>query len=376
MKKGFFLIFTLIYFQVFSQENYDVKLAKLDEIGYAIDSTLFNGDNKYFDKIYDIKLLTDRFFIKTNDKELLKFNLGFYKGFSSSFTFGKEMLKQISTGSEYTFLRSYKEGENYFLLFRLYGDSGLNYHKHLVEFINGEPKISDTYIYLSGEYFSETIKFIYDGSVRNRNLLRRILNRSENADLKKIELFKVYKDQNDFKKVIELYESLSEKSKKRKIFMIYSLLASKNLEDSIYMKYIKSYEKEYPNDPSLYLISMDGFIIKEQYDKAIATLDKLDKSIGGDEFLDYFRGNCYYLKKDFVKAAEYFEKLMINYPNFFDGIDSLLTVYVESKENEKAIHILDVFTEKFELEKESLKELVKINFPEFTKTKEYKNWSK
>lgn len=375
MRKGFFLIFSLVFFQIYSQGDNDKKLVELDDLGYAIDSTLFNQDHTYFDKVYDSKLLANRFFIKTEDKELLKFNLSFYQGFSKSFSFGKELLKQIELGSEYTFIRSYKENDNYFLLFRLYGEDGLNYHKHLIEYVKGKPKISDTYIYISGEYLSETIKFLYERAVNNRSFLKRILNRKEVADFEKIVKFKAYKDQNQHKEVIDLYESLTENSKKRKIFMIYALMAASNFDNELYIKYINDYEKEYPNDASLYLISMDGYILKGEYDKAIDVLDKLDKAIGNDDFLDYFRGNVYFLKKDYKKAIEKFENLITLYPNFFDGLDSLLTTYIENKENEKAINILNLFIERFELDKESLKELVKENFIDFTKSKEYKNWS-
>ncbi|SNR15649.1 tetratricopeptide repeat protein [Tenacibaculum jejuense] len=375
MKRFFMLIFSLIILQAFSQNADPEKLAELNILGQAIDSTLFNNNYEFFDTVFDEKLLANRFFIKTDDNDIKKFNSGFFKGFSESFSFGKELSSQINLGSEYTYLRAFKENDNYYLLFRLFGESGLNYHKHLIEYVKDQPKISDTYVYISGEYLSETVKSIYEGGMKNRNLLSRILNKSNISDLEKLAKMKVYKDQNKYKETIKTYESLSETSKKRKIFMIYVLMAAKNLDNKTYMNYIRDYEKEYPNDPSLYLISMDGFILKQEYDKALEVLDKLDKAIGNDDFLDYFRGNAYYLKKDYNKAIEKFERLIVNYPNFFDGIDSLLTVYIENSKNEKAITILDLFVERFEIEKESLKKLVKENFTDFTKSKEYKNWS-
>ncbi|MFY7669858.1 tetratricopeptide repeat protein [Tenacibaculum sp. MEBiC06402] len=374
MRNKLFLIVGFMLTTAFSQKLNEKRISKLEKIGYAIDSTLFNSDYKYVDDIYNIKGLTERFFIESEDSEIKKYNSGFYKGFSGNFSLGKELVKQIELGAEYTFLRAYSENDEYFLLFRLFGEEGLNYHRHLIKYINNEPKIVDTYIYLTGEYLSESFKVIYEMSLNNLSFMKRILNRNDLKDYEKIDKMKRYRDSGKYEELVELYESLNEKSKKKKIFKIYSLLGSQHLSEELYIKYIDEYEKEFPNDPSLYLISMDGFIMKNQFDDALTTLDKLDKSIGIDDFLDYYRGNIYYMKKDYKMSKDKFLNVVSNYPNFVDGYDGLLTLYIESNEKGKAIEILNVMVERFDLRKEDLKSSVEETFQDFSKSNEFKAW--
>ncbi|WP_299709594.1 hypothetical protein [uncultured Tenacibaculum sp.] len=377
MKKLYVVLFFMLSFaETNAQQITEKKLLALEKLGNAIDSTLFNNDASYFDKAFHIKTFTDRFFIKSNDPELVEFNQGFHNGFSKSFSFGNEILNVTNSGSEYNFLKAYRAEGNYYLLFRLSGEVGINYHQHLIKFIDNKPRIIDSYIYVTGEYLSQTMKTIYNLSVNNRSFLKRLLNVDEIKDLKKLASLKQLRDEGKYNEVVDLYESLSDTSKKKKIFKIYALTSAQYLSNEVYNKYINEYKAEFPNDPSLHLISIDGFILKKQFDKALASIDKLEQTIGGDDFLQFFRGNIYYLKKDYKKAEEKFSYVIENYENFFDAYDSLLTVYVESSNFKEATVLLDKLLEKFEMKKEDFKAVLEETFEEFSKSSEFKNWLK
>ncbi len=377
MRKLYIVLFFMLSFATIkAQQTTDKKLLALEQLGNAIDSTLFNNDATYFDKAFHIKSFTDRFFIKSDDPELVEFNQGFFNGFSESFSFGNEIIRVSKSGSEYNFLKAYKAKGNYYLLFRLSGDVGINYHQHLIKFIDNTPKIIDSYVYVTGEYLSQTIKTIYNVSVNNRSFLKKLLNVDEINDLKKLARLKKLRDEGKYNEVIEIYESLSKTSKKKKIFKIYALTSAQHLSNEVYNKHIDEYKAEFPDDPSLHLISIDGFILNKEFDKALTSVDNLEKSIGGDDFLEFVRGNVYYLKKDYKKAVEKFSYVIDNYGNFYDAYDSLLTVYIESSNFKEATVLLDKVLEKFEMEKEDFKTVVEETFEEFSKSNEFKNWLK
>ena len=48
-----------------------------------------------------------------------------------------------------------------------------------------------------------------------------------------------------------------------------------------------------------------------------------------------------------------------NFPYYFDAYDSLLTVYIQLKKSEKAIEILDIFVNDFEVDESTIEETVK-----------------
>lgn len=360
--------------KAFSQKVNEKTITELETIGYKIDSTLFNKNKNYIDAIYDMKSMANRFLIDSEDTDVQKFNSEFYAGFAGSFSLGNEIIKAINTGSEYTFLRAYAKDGKYYLLFRLFGDQGLNYHKHLIKYINGEPKIIDTYVYITGEYISQTIKVIYDVTLNSLNPLKRLLNNSELEDLETMVSVKKSLEKGENQRVVDLYESLTSKSKNKKIFNIFVLTAAKFLSDETYTKYINHYENRFSNDVSLYLVSIDGFILKKQYDKALLSVDKLDATIGRDDFLNFIRGNIYYLKKDYKNALEKFSLTIQDYPNFFDAYDSMLTVYVESKDYSNAVIILDIMIKDFQVGKEELGGLIQENFTDFSKSTQFNNW--
>lgn len=370
IKLLFFSLFLM--FSGIAQE--DSKLELLEIVGKKIDSTLNEGDATYMNNIYDLEELSKRFLIAPETDKIKKFNKGFLKGFSEKFKFGDVMLGHIDKGSRYDYLRSFidKEG-NYIIQFRLYGD-GLNYHNHIVEFFNEEPKIVDSYIFVSGENISETFKTMYTGLVLQQNFKNLASIKDAFSDIKGLILIRNLKKEAKFAEAKEAYETLSDVAKSKKIFKLMNVMISKNLSEEIYKEAINDFEKQFPNDASLNLISIDGYIMSKEYDKAMQSINNLDKAINGDDFLDYLRGNIYYLQSNSAKAEELFLKTIEKYDDFIDPLDSLLALYIEQKRNTKVIEVLDKMVNDFFLPKELISELVKENYAEFSETQEFKNW--
>lgn len=368
------LLLSLIFITQLSAQN-DAVLAKVEVLGYKIDSTLANNDTSFINEIYSLESFSDRFMMKSQDKEIKDFNKGFSQGFNKSFNFGNILVKEINSGSSYDFIRAFEDEKgNYHLLFRLYGD-GLNYHEHLVKKINNEFKIIDTYVYLTGEYLSGTIKTLYESVLFNQNL-KKFQSRDSYKDILMLKEMKDFNSKEEYQKTYDLFNKLSKKSQEQKFFKIIRLMAASNLAEEVYEKAIEDYEKHFPNDPSLYLISVDGYILKKQYDKSILSLDKLDETIGGDSFLNYLKGNVHYLNKDYANAQKMFDIVIEEFPYFIDVYDSLLSIYIETNKNEKAIDILNLFLSDFELTKNDLETSIKEFYPEFLKTNEFKEWFK
>lgn len=361
-----------------SQENSDLEI-KLDSIGNKIDETLTNKNKEYVNKIYDINELSKRFIIDSKNKKIKKYNESFINGFSSSFDFGKIILNQIDDGATYDYLNFQKNSDgDYYLLFRLYGN-GLNYHKHLIKKINGEYKIIDTYISLTGEFLSDTFSSIYKGLLHKGGLLSNFIKKKKNnsiSDLFKIKQMKKLKNEGKYQEAHNLYNTISKEGKKKKLYKITNLMIVAQLNDTIYADAIDDYEKEFPNDVSLYLVSVDGYILSKKYDKAMEAINNLDVAIGGDSFLNFLRGNLYYLKEEFDNSEAKFKEVIEEYPNFLDAYDSLLTIYIETDKTTEAIKILNIMVSDFDLPKDILYNTLKETFPKFYNKEEVVKWSK
>ncbi len=375
MKKTL-LILLFIVLKINAQDT-SIESTRLDDLGKKIENTLSEGDGDYINSIYDLEEMSKRFLVNdTKSKKIKKYNASFYGGFSKSFNFGNIITTQIENGASYQYLKQIKEDNDYYLLFRLFGD-GLNYHKHLVKEIDGELKIIDSYIYLSGEFFSDTFKNLYTGLLASQGLLsgKNNSNKESFKDLFKIKEIKTLLAQGKNDKAEKVYSKISEESKKQKIYKIIGLQLYSNLSEDKYNEAILDYEQAFPDDISLYLISIDGYIINENYDKALASINKLDELIGGDAFLNYLRGNIFYLKTDLESAEKNFLKMTKDYPEYMDSFDSLLSLYIEKNDNESAINMLDKMVNDFYIPKPLLFESLKENYKEFSKNEEVVKWS-
>ncbi|NJN50221.1 MAG: hypothetical protein HC798_03365 [Polaribacter sp.] len=347
------------------------------QIGYAIDSTLYNGDKAYINSIFDVKTLVENILDKSDNKIVEEFNEGFVKGFNNKFDFGTLILNELNEDTNYDFITYFYEDETYFLTFRLFSEDGLNYHEYKLVKENDVYKIVDVYFYLSGEYFSETLQGIYFQSLNG------VLNSENNSysnpfteDLIKLSLVKKQMQKGDYIKAKEIFDSISEKSQLQKPFLIIALLITSNLDEKLYINYIQKYETNYPNDPSLYLVSLDGYVLKGEYKKALELVDLLDESVGGDNFLDLQRSGLHLLDKNYEQALVYGKKLLENYPNYIDAYVNMITINIEYGKDADAIDAIEIFMKQFELDKETMKVAFEEDYPEFVKKQVYKDWFK
>ena len=378
MKRILIAVFFLVGLCSQAQQQ-EKEISYLDYIGYAIDSTVYNGDGSYLNRLFDKESFYSKIFQESDDEEIQKFNKGFREGFDKSFNLGEKIGTDIGDYGSYDFLRSRMDTRgNQVLLFRLYDpDDGLNYHEYVLKNIDGEIKIVDIYIFMTGEYLSKTLSDIYNAALVSRQARdREELKKTPLYDL--VKLFHIRKliESEDYKTAISLYETFSPEGKKEKAYKLIAIEIAGNIDDKLYAKYIKEYEELFPDDASLYLVSIDGTLLEEKYDKTLEQINLLDIAVGGDPFLDYMRANVFYMKNDMAKAIEYIEVFNKNFEFYFDGYDVALTFYIEGGDPKKVFQVLDIMVEEFEISKEELKSTIKENFPEFAKRKDYISWSK
>jgi tetratricopeptide (TPR) repeat protein len=377
MKKLTFL-FLLLTGIAYSQVK-SIDSIKYNYIGYAIDSTIYNGEKEYINNLFDVKSFANSFLLKSKDKEILEFNKEFMSGFMKGFDYGGIMVREIGEEGSYDFFKSYvDENQQYHLVFRLFSEAGLNYHDYELKKIRGSIKIVDVYIYVTGENFSTTVGTLYKTAIASNK--KNFFGFTTNAflkDITKLNKIRELKSQGKLEEAYTFYKEVSSESKKNKMFQLVGITLASSLNDNeLLSKLTKNYEESFPNDPSLYLISVDGAFVNNKFDRVLELINNLEAAIGGDDFLNYIRVNAYYAKGDILKAIEYSELLMSDFPNYMDGFDTALTLYIEAEKFDKAIQILDIFVDRFELTKDSLIESMKENFPNFSKNKKFLDWVK
>ena len=212
--------------------------------------------------------------------------------------FGQRILSIVGKDGTYLLLRQYEKDHRQHLLFRLYGDAGINYHDFELVKVDDQIKAIDVYIYQTGENFSKTIAdllILVDADRPNTTKEDKEKSRLTNRLRKLI-------GKKEFEAARDCYDSLPVSYKHQKAYQLYHIQIGSQLGDSLHSKSLLEYQALFPNDPSLYLLMINAYILQKQYPLALTAIDKLDSTLGKDPFQDYYRGLVYSRMKDSARA--------------------------------------------------------------------------
>jgi hypothetical protein len=236
------------------------------------------------------------------------------------------------------FLRIHERAGRQALLFRSVTEESLNY----IEFYpgkskDGSTKVDDIYIYMNGQTLVETLTQMIDVLLGDESMVAAFEKIS--ADL-----------ESDPAAAFRAIEALPKKARDSKPLQMLKIQAASSIDDEAYGATIAGYEALFPGDPSLNLVSIDGYIARKNYPKALDVIDKLDASLGGDDYLDELRiGLLLEEGKDLGRAVELAEKAVTANPESQDAHYLLLGVHVANRNFAGATAIMRLMGERFEL---------------------------
>ena len=151
--------------------------------------------------------------------------------------------------------------------------------------------------------------------------------------------------EGDSKGALKIYDGLPESLRFEKWVLLLRLMAAQNADEKTYLSAIEAFEKRFPGDPSLALVSVDGFVLKKQHRRAIGSIEKLNRFIGGDPYLLLLQAGQYVELKDKAKARELANQAIEQEPSLPNSYDFLLGLSLEEKNFEETARLLNL-TEK------------------------------
>ena len=158
--------------------------------------------------------------------------------------------------------------------------------------------------------------------------------------------------QNDIKAgqyqaALDTYAGLPERLQKDKVALVKRIEAAKHLKGKPYDDAIRAYRKEFPNEPNLDLIMIDGYLEHKMYDRALACIDRLDQTIGGDPYLDVLRAGVNRLKGDAAAAKKSANAAIAAEPDLQAAYICLLSISLKEKEFADTSRLLTTMQHKF-----------------------------
>lgn len=276
---------------------------------------------------------------------------------------GNEIVEAMGKSGTYELVKQYEKDNNQHLVFRLYADSKLNYHDMEVVKKRDAVKISDVFIYITGENLSATL-------AESTLLMSENMGDLSSQDQERLDNVKKVRqlmNKGDYDRARSLYKDLPAVLKQTKLFrMIYVQIAS-GLGNDEYLKAMTDYQQAYPDAPNVYLLMMDAYILKAEYEKALQSVNQLDSLINKDPFLDYYRGLIYKSMGNKEKQREHFELLDKHMPAFADGSLELLVTYLEAEETDKAVALVHKKPRNYKKISQEQRETLYTLYPDFKK---------
>ena len=293
----------------------------------------------------------------------------------------QQIAKQIGgQESRFTFLRVHDgEDGSRRVMFRILADGGVNYVDFLLARRPGNRvRAVDLFVFMSSELMSKTLRraFVPVAAHANRGVLERLAG-SEGEFMKNlptIEKMNASLRDGRPKEVLAAYKTLPPGLRKDKNFQLMRLRAAQAVDEGEYAAAIEDLRKEHPDDPCIDMISIDGYTFKKDYRQAVACVDRLDKAIGGDPYLNVLRANLLLEVPDLDAADRAARAAVAAEPTLVDAYWTRVAVTLKRKDFAETARLLGQITRRFHIQVADL--TAQPLYAEFVKSPEYEEWRK
>ena len=328
------LVISLLIFSSCKEKEKPVTRQEAQAFAESLEKSISKRDKEFFDNAFSIRSVAELIEDSLKDKQTKNELKGMTQGIKNKLKIGTQLVSMMSEEATYRLVKIYEKNQEQHIIFRLYDDGRLNYHDMKMIHERGQVKITDMFIYATGENLSETLIGIFNG----------LMAHDDDGTLKNIDLVKSIKElitKGKNEEALAEIDELPEKLRTARTIQLLRMNAAMNLDDSIYMKVMDEFTVLYPDNGKMALMLLDGYVLHKEYDKALACVNQLDSMINKDLMLDYYRAMCYKLKKDDMAARASLIKLHTNMPDFIDAGIELAYNYCNTEEWEKAATILN-----------------------------------
>jgi tetratricopeptide (TPR) repeat protein len=239
----------------------------------------------------------------------------------------------------------------------------------------GNVKVADMYSIGAGQKTTETMSQLLNQVAKslNKNVIQRMTSDDVFMEnIGKVQQIKNLSLQNP-RAAMAMFKQLPDEMKNQKAFMLMRLQLATSLDDREYMAAMEAFRGRFGNDPALMLLSIDYYLLKEDYPKLMESIDRLNENVGGDPALDYMTASFHYMEGDIDRAKIGLEGVVAVAPDFHPAYENLIGIDMDNGDFEKVYERLVQFKKLFPNVDVGLHEYA--NFPQFQRSSYYRQWT-
>lgn len=260
--------------------------------------------------------------------------------------------------------------------FRMNSDAGVNYHDFEVVKQGERLKAIDVYFMMSGERLSQTWRrgLLPVINEHSKNWLQKMTSAESEyvRAFPKIERMQQQINAGDAAGALQTYHSLPESVRLDKSLLLMRYRVANDLmDDNEIIATAADVKKAYPGDACLDLLLVDSLYMRKEFEEALASVDRVEKVIGGDPHLDFLRGSLHLEAGNLDGARESFERAIAGDPEAWEFYSGLVQVSLRTGDHQLTYDTLRKL-QTFDLIELTLDDLP--GYPEFMASPQGQQW--
>ena len=305
------------------------------EWALKIEKTVNAGNPSFLDASLDLEALAEAATRGINAPE--PYVRGFRQGVKQSRTarFGQAVCAAISQGGMYKLLRLRKANGGMRALFRMTG-GGVNYHDvSLAASPDGRIVIADIYVHMAGESLSGMFRRMAAmgaAEFEKAHASGRVQEKGEETvqGFRKLAAFAALVQAGLGREALAKYQELPAFLKNEKATHVIRIAAAAKAGEKAYLEAMADFRKRFPNDPAADLIATDWLFMKRRFRQAREAIDRVDRVVGPDPYLNYLRAVTYMEAGDLDTARKLMIRTVQAEPGLLEGHMGLATVSLKT----------------------------------------------
>ena len=179
-------------------------------------------------------------------------------------------------------------------------------------------------------------------------------------------------NQGKMQEALAIIKGMAPETQKMKIILLNRLRAAQGSDEQEYSGVLEDFRKLYPKDPCLDLLLIDYYMLQKDFRQAVATIDQLDKSVGGDPYLNVVRASVSAASGDLTKAMQQVKRAVEQEPTLLPAYFAAVGISMKAENYDETLTLLKALDQKFSMKFNDLKTVPE--YAGFVKSAQYPQW--
>lgn len=218
------------------------------------------------------------------------------------------------------------KNEEVHLLFRAFGDGGLNYEEITLIKVKDSVRAADIFSYQLGESYARLFSYLIE-DIQSPDAHTSMGSREKYGSI-----FETALNNKNYSAARSAFEKFDDQTQNDKHLSLQYMQACQHLGEKSFRKSVNRFTALFPDEPTPYLLMMATYADTKEYADYGHTIDKLDTLLHIDPFLNYLRGNLIVKMGDLAGGLHFYE-LVFNYdPGIWQNTEKLVASKVVNNE--------------------------------------------